>query len=414
MRKAQSSREILVKSVARASELPFPKWEFKARLKNIRKEMAGEGIDLLFLSSPESMFYVCGYRAEWYQGQSPVEWPPASGIAVCADDDRIILFDIADEELMAKSETVVPDVRVFTEEKSCSMTGWIVEQLRREGWIPCVVGLEMWSYRPNRLTSETFQRDLEKEGCRVVDGSWVVKTLRGVKSEAELKCVEKAAEIADVGMNAAIDFLRPGVTELQVYGEIIRAMADAGGENPGITIPVVSGTRCPRLHALASRKVIERGEIVNVDVSGVFNRYHSNMARTFSMGKPNQDVERTVELSAGSFEVIRNMIKPGLAVGEFMQVMKSYYERVGIDNEKLWYGGYELGLAFPPDWVGTFVYDFDVDLSRKRFLPGMVVNYESNFFLPHKAGASLLINTIVFRSRQAKILGRIENNTIVV
>jgi Xaa-Pro aminopeptidase len=360
------------------------------------------------------MFYVCGYRAEWYQGQSPVEWPPASGIAVCADDDRFILFDIADEELMVKSETVAPDVRIFTEEKSRSMTGWIVNQLKEEGWIPSVAGLEMWSYRPNRLTSEAFQKDLEKSGCRVVDGSRVVKTLRSSKSEAELKCIEKAAEIADVGTNAAIDFMRPGVTELQVYGEIIRAMAAAGGENPGITIPVISGTRCPRLHALASRKKIARGEIVNIDVSGVFNRYHSNMARTLSVGKPNKEVERAVELSAGSFGVIRGIIRPGLGVGEFMQVLKAYYERVGIENEKLWYGGYELGLAFPPDWVGTFVYDFDVDLSKKKFVPGMAVNYESNFFLPRKAGASILINTIIFRHRRAKILGKIQNNIIVV
>jgi len=381
---------------------------------NVKREMARLGIDLLFLSSPESMFYVCGYRAEWYQGQSPLEWPPASGIAVRSNDDRFILFDIGDEELMVKSETVVPDIRIFMEEDSRPMPQWIARQLQEEGWVPCTVGLEMWSYRPNRLTSEIFQEALEKKGCRVVDGSQVVKNLKSTKSDAELECVDKAAKIADIGMIAASDFMKPGVTELQVYGEIIRAMASAGGENPGITLPVISGVRCARGHALASRKKIERGEIVNIDVSGVFNRYHSNMARTFSIGEPIPEVERMVELSAGSFDTIRKIIRPGLGVAEFIQIMKAYYDRVGIEKEKLWYGGYELGIAFPPDWVGTFVYDPTLDVKGRLFAPGMVVNYESNFYLPHKAGASLLINTIVFKKDSAEILGRIPNNLIVI
>jgi len=414
MGKTRSAREILVRSIGEATELPFSRAEYKLRLRRIRREMALRGIDLLFLSSPESMFYVCGYRCEWYQGQSPTEWPPASGVAIRSDDDRFILFDICDEELMDRSETVATDIRIFTDEDCRPMPGWIADQLRKEAWIPCTVGLEMWSYRPNRLTSELFQNALEKKGCKVVDGSEVVRSLRSIKSEAELRCVEKAAKIADIGMNAAIDLMKPGITELQVYGEIVRAMASAGGETPGITMPVISGPRCARAHALASRKRIERGEIVNVDVSGVFNRYHSNMARTFSIGKPKPEVERMVELSAGSFEVIRKIVSPGLNVGDFLDVLKRYYERVGIEKEKLWYGGYELGIAFPPDWVGTFVYDPTLDVRGRLFAPGMVVNYESNFYLPHMAGASLLINTIVFRKDRAMIMGRIPNDIIVV
>jgi Xaa-Pro aminopeptidase len=371
-------------------------------------------IDLLFLSSPESLFYSCGYKAEWYQAQSPKEWLPASGVAIRADRDGLIMFDTDDEELMCRCETCADDIRIWNDDMRLPMNSWIVHELRDEGWLSGTVGLEFWSYRPNRAVSEMFQALLESNGCKVVDGSDILREIRLIKSERELECVEKAAEIAEIGMKAASESISPGMTELAVYGEIIRAMARAGGENPAITIPVISGDRSPRGHALASRRKIARGEIVNVDLCGVFNRYHSNLARTFSVGKPSRGVKDVVDKSAASFETLKELLVPNLMVTDLLERMEAYYSEKGILEHKMWFGGYELGISFPPDWVGAFVYDSTLNLSGRRFLPGTVVNYESNFFLPERAGASLLINTIVFREKSAKILGKTPNELIVL
>ncbi len=407
------SREELVRS-CKPSELPFSKDEFRSRLRKVKASMKRSCMDMLFLSSPESLFYLSGYRAEWYQAQSPKPWPPSSGIAVHVDSPDFILFDSADEELMARCETCAKDLRVTEKDGLKTWTDWITVELDVEGWLESTVGLEMWSYRPNRAVSEAFQRGLEERGCTVVDGSDIVRDLRAIKSEAELDCIEKASRIADVGLKAAGDAMAPGVTELQVYGALIRAMSEAGGENPGIPLPVISGQRSARGHALASRKKLRKGDIVNVDVCGVYNRYHSNHARTYSIGKPDAEVKAVVDESARAFEVLDEVIEPGLAVELLLGVMRRYYERAGIYRDRMWFGGYELGIAFPPDWVGPFVYDETLDCEGIRFMPGNVVNYESNFYLPKKAGGSLLINTIEFRKKEAKILGKTQNELIVI
>ena len=49
--------------------------------------MVAAKIDVLFLSSPESIAYVSGFRAEWYQAQGPKAWLPASGIAIHVEHD---------------------------------------------------------------------------------------------------------------------------------------------------------------------------------------------------------------------------------------------------------------------------------------------------------------------------------------
>lgn len=410
-----SSKEMILKHCSPRKEVPFSQNEYRKRLSRVREIMAREKIDLLFLSAPESLFYMSGYQAEWYQSQSPEIWPPASGIAIHVNRDDFIHFDTEEEEILCRYTTVSPDIRIYRETaETTGMLSWIVQELKKEGWLPGTIGLEMRSYRPNRAVSESVQSALEKEGCRVVDGTDIVKEARAVKSPQEIAYVEKAMQIAEIGMKAAIESIRPGMTELQVYGEIVHAMAKAGGENPGIPVLVTSGPKSACLHALASRKKIQKGEIVNVDICGVYNRYHGDIARSLSMGKPNPDVAKVVELSARAFEVLGDLIRPNLPVSELNHTMKAYYQEAGILQDRWWVGGYELGIAFPPDWVGEFVFDLDLAAGDQLFVSGTVVNYESNFYLPHKAGVSYQINTLIFTEEQARILGKIPNDLIVI
>jgi len=270
--------------------------------------MARKKIDVLFLSSPESLFYISGYASEWYQAQSPNahEWLPASGIAVEVDNEDFIFFDTGEEEGLIRDTTVTNDARYLfsPEEEASRMLEWIAEELEKEGWLPGIVGLEMWSYRPNRAVSEIFQKELEKKGGRVVDATDIVRDVRWIKSPQEIAYIEKAAHIADIGMNAAIESMRPGMTELEVYGEIVYAMAKAGGEFSAIPVLVHTGDKGGG-HALASRRKIKKGDIVAIDLCGVFNRYHSNLERTFSIGKPQTEVAEVFELSAKAFDVVR-------------------------------------------------------------------------------------------------------------
>lgn len=388
-------------------DIAFPRREFQERLMRLKAAMRTNGLDIVILSSPESMYYISGYKNEWYQSQSSTVWFPTSGIAVHVDRPGFIFFEVEEEYLLVRHTSVADDIRIFgDEELQSGIPGWIVKELRNDGWLPGKVGLEMWSYRPNRMVSEIVQKEFEKEGCVVVDCTKVVRGLRRMKSPLEIECIEKAAKIGEIGIKACTESLRPGVTELEVWGEIMAAMARAGGENPSITIPVASGPRSCLLHALVNTRKIRRGEQVITDLCGVYKRYHVNYARTFSLGRPSASVKKGVHLAAGAFEVLEDLIRPNLPVAVLLDTMKEYYTRVGIEKRKWWWGGYELGLSFPPDWVGEFVYESSIDPNDERFVPGTVVNYESNFYLPNGAGMAVLIDTVVFKKSSAKILGR--------
>ncbi len=395
------NRDLALEECQPAMELAFAPDEYRGRLDRIRARMAEDGIDLLWLTAPESLFYVSGYTCLWYQAQSPKQWPATGGIAIHAERDDFIMFDTPSEQIMCRFVTCATDLRIFPMGERRDGIAFIVDELSAAGWLGGTVAMEFHSYRPNPAVSGRFRAAFEGAGCRVTDGSDILRELRWVKSPQEIAYIERAAKIADIGLAAAAKTIRPGVTELEVWGEIMAAMSRAGGENPGLPLPVLSGLKANTGHSLASRKKIEAGEQVNVDVSGVYNRYHCNAARSFFVGAPPGDVAEYYAKSVGVFDVIAGLLRPNLPVAELVSECRRYYEETGIWSDAGWVGGYELGIGFPPDWVGNFVYEVSGDESGRVFEPGTVVNYETQFFGPRLTGITYTICTLMFEQESA-------------
>jgi len=378
-------------------EVPFSEAEFAARLERIRGAMADASIDCLFLTSPESLYYVSGYLCMWYQTESPMEWPPSNGIAVHVDHDRFIHFDTEREAVLTRTFTVSRDTRFFPRNSYRDGTRFIADELKAEGWLRGNVGLEFWAGRPNRAASDRFQAAFEAAGARVVDGSAILREVRWRKSPAEMACLHEGARIAVAGLERAHEVIRPGVSELEVQGEVLNALTAAGGEMPAMMLPVLSGAKTNACHAVATRRRMREGELVLLDLAGVHKRYHVNAGRAFSLGEPQPEVRDRATLAIGVMDRVRECLRPGLPVRELNDVTRRYYEEHGLWDSRGWVGGYEMGIAFYPDWVGNFVYDPLAEKNAdRRFEPGTAVNYEVQVFLPRHAGCFFTIDTFLF------------------
>ena len=409
-------KERTLKFLRPEAETVFPIEEYRQRLNRVRSAMEFAGIDMLYLTSPEAVCYLSGYRAEWYQAQGPKSWLPVTGIAVHVNACDHIHFEVQNEQVLAGFTTVSRDLRIFggDAQPSEDVIGFIVDNLDVEGWLKGTVGLEMYSYRPNRAVSERLQTGFEGKGAAVVDGSDIVNGVRKIKSPAELAIIRTAAKIGDIGMQTAIETIRPGVAELDVWGEMVRAMARAGGEPSSITMPVSSGAKSACMHALASRRKIMPGDVVNVDICGVCHRYHSDIARTVCVGEPHPEVARYLDAVTGVKAMLEGVIRPGLPVRDLLRKIEAYYRETGIWQDQCWVGGYDLGLSFPPDWVGPWFWDVHTDPGGEVFEPGMASNYEANFYLPHDAGMSMFIDMMMFTEEGAEFLHRVPARTAVV
>ena len=267
-------------------EIPFSDEEFQHRWHRIRQAMSKQDIDLLFLTSPEAIYYVSGFQSEWYQAQSGRAFPPSSGVAIHVDHDNTIHFETPSEAILTTIGTVSKDIRIFPLENRRNGLPFILSELERAGWLNGKrIGVERYSYRQNPTIAQVCQSGFESKGLEVVDCSDLIAQIKHIKSAEEMQAMRQAARVAEIGMNAAMNAIYPGVTELEVYGQMIAAMAKAGGEVSGIVPPVASGFRSNCLHPLASRKTIKKGERIVVDVAGVYKRYHVNPGTYLLVGR---------------------------------------------------------------------------------------------------------------------------------
>jgi Xaa-Pro aminopeptidase len=414
MASALTFKERTLKLGAPEPEVAFPREEYRRRLNLVRRRMAETGIDLLYVTNPDHICYLSGYTAEWFQESGPKTWSGTSGIAVHVDHDHYRHFENEDEKLNAEFTTWPDHLHIMPEHDiTAGFSNWVIGELSSSGWIGTTVGLELYSYRPNPADSAVLRALFEEKDAKVVDGSDMVAGARLLKSPLEIEVVREAARIGDIGIRAGLDAVKAGVTELDVYAEIVYAMAKAGGENPAITLPVVSGKKSACFHALSSRKKIEPGDIVNIDVCGVYRRYHSDVCRTVSAGEPDREVADYVGHVTAALDVAAGLIKPGMLVRDFMDDMKRYYKDCGLLENQWWIGGYELGIAFPPDWVGAYYFDSWKDTGEDRFETGFVGNYEANFYLPESAGLSCLIDTMIFEEDNAEFIHDIPRELFV-
>tara|TARA_Y100001960_G_scaffold296506_1_gene342069 strand:+ start:2933 stop:4174 length:1242 start_codon:yes stop_codon:yes gene_type:complete len=378
-------------------EVAFSEEEYAQRLTCIRKAMAKAGIDCLFLSSPESMYYVSGYRCMWYHTESPLEWTATNGIAVHIDHDKYIHFETEREAVLTRTFTVDTDTRYFPKSSYRDGIGFVADELSAEGWLKGTVGLEMSAMRPNRAVSDRFQVAFESAGAKVVDGSLVLRDVRWVKSPAEMEVLKESARLASVGMKRAMEVLRPGVMELEVQGEITLAIAKEGGEQQAQIMPVLSGKKSLATHGYTTRRKMQAGDIVCIDVCGVHNRYHMNAARTFSLGEPADDVKDVCHRASNVMDIVKDCLRPNLPIREFNEKVKAHYDKEDLWDSRGWIGGYEMGISFPSDWVGNFVYD---PLSEKNadcvFEPGTAVNHEIQVFMPRHTGQFFMIESLLF------------------
>jgi Xaa-Pro aminopeptidase len=389
----------------------FPPEEYAGRLERIRERMVRDRIDLLYLTAPESLFYLHGYQAYWYQANPPMSWPPVSGTALHASQGRFVHFDQIEEKPLVETTSVSRDNRYFPSEPLDVALPFLVGELERLGWIPGRVGLELWSYRPNPAVSRALEGALRGAGCEVVNASDVLRDVRRVKSLREIACIEQATRIVDTAILELREVLRPGMTELEVYGEMVRSMGRAGGEAPGLAQWVSSrpadGDGLASGHQPSSRRAIERGQIVTLDPCGVYQRYHSNVGRSYFLGDPPRELLERYEKAGGAYAVLRETAKAGTPVADVTRALREYYREVGIWQAEQWAGGYELGISFPPDWVGNFLFNVADEKHPADFEAGMVTNYESLF-------GTTLIDTVVYEEEGARTLSRIPPELLVV
>ncbi|MCP5328530.1 MAG: Xaa-Pro aminopeptidase [Sinobacteraceae bacterium] len=218
--------------------------------------------------------------------------------------------------------------------------------------------------------------------------------MRLYKSRAEIELMREAARIAARAHVRAMHFARPGLNEYQVMAEITHEFAAARADISYLPI-VGGGANGCILHYRENDCELKDGELLLIDAGCEFEKYASDITRTFPVNGRFSDAQRAlydVVLEANQAAIAR--VKPGndwnAPHEAAVQVLTAGLVRLGLLKGRV--SALIKSQAYrrfymhrTGHWLGMDVHDVgDYKLGDQwRVLePGMVLTIEPGLYIP--------------------------------
>jgi Xaa-Pro aminopeptidase len=210
-----------------------------------------------------------------------------------------------------------------------------------------LAGRAVIGFGSGHVTHREFQRFLdEAAGAR---WQWrpqadIIEALRESKDAAEVRLIEQAAGMATRALASTLQQVRPGLTELQVAGILEKALRDEGSEAHPFEAIVASGPRSALPHARASRRVIERDNLLLLDFGAEYGGYCSDVTRTVVVGRAADEVRAVYDLVRVANERASTAVRAGMTGATADAVARDYISAAGYGGDFGHSLGHGIGL----------------------------------------------------------------------
>jgi Xaa-Pro aminopeptidase len=162
----------------------------------------------------------------------------------------------------------------------------------------------------------------------VKDATAILSELRLIKEDEEIEQIREASRVAAVGIKAAVEAVKPGLTESQIAAEAEYAMRQAGAEEFWRTY-VSSGPRTNIAHGLPTSRKLEAGDLVMIDIHPIVNGYSSDICRTVCVGKPTSEQQAAYDLYVKAQQATIAKVKAGVDMVALEETMHGIFKDAG-------------------------------------------------------------------------------------
>lgn len=228
-------------------------------------------------------------------------------------------------------------------------------------------------------------------GGRVDGAGGVVQDLRPylaaqrlVKDADEMRRLRRAIEITTEAQRAAMAAAAPGLWEYELEALIEYTFHRRGAERVGFPSIIGSGPNSTILHYDKSRRQMQDGELVVVDIGAEFGYLTADVTRTIPVsGKFTPRQRALYDLVLGAQEAAIAAVRPGVTIPELTEIARSYMRENSGDlcGPQSCERYFVHGLSH---WLGMDVHDVG-DRRTTPLAPGMVLTIEPGIYIPDEA-----------------------------
>ncbi|MFJ7510056.1 M24 family metallopeptidase [Peribacillus simplex] len=333
------------------------------KLMRLRASMEKVGIDGFLITSTYNRRFMTNFTG-------------SAGVVLISQKEAKFITDFRYVEQAGKQ---APDYEIVQHK------GTIIEEVGKQAE---AMNIGKLGFEQEHLTYATYKAYEAAIDGQLLPVSGVIENLRLIKTSSEIKILKEAAAIADAAFTHILDFLRPGISELDVSNELEFFMRKQGATSSSFDIIVASGIRSALPHGVATDKIIEKGDFVTLDYGAYYNGYVSDITRTLAVGKPSEELINIYDIVLEA--QLRGMagIKPGMTGREADALTRNLIEEKGYGQYFGHSTGHGIGLEVHEGPALSFRSDIILE-------PGMAVTVEPGIYLPGVGGVRIEDDTIV-------------------
>ena len=356
------------------------------RIHALRALMAEQSIDALLIEKRENYFYLTGMTGE-------------ESFCVITQSEVFMIVDFrfvtqATEQITAR----VPDCKVIEYKGDVNTT---LNTLFRE------LGVKNIGFDATNMLCQRFE-DLKMKvfNVKFINATGLVEKLRVRKSEDEIQIIQAAVDLADKAFQNLLQYIRPGVSELDVAAELEYQMRKLGSTRPSFETIIASGARAALPHGVASEKLIKFGDVVTIDFGAHYKGYCSDMTRTVFVGKVKPQLKKIYEIVLEAQQAAVQGCFAGRTGRHVDSIARGIITQAGFGDNF----GHGTGHG-----VGVEIHESPrVNMRNENPLEdGMVVTIEPGIYLPGIGGVRIE-DVVVIRGQNPLILTKTPKDILIV
>jgi Xaa-Pro aminopeptidase len=188
-----------------------------------------------------------------------------------------------------------------------------------------------------------------RPGLEIVDIASILRTIRRAKDADEVELLLRSMRAGENGQAAALERIKPGMTELDAYQIVQNAAMMELGEPAIVYGDFASGPRCEieKGGPPTSRK-IEPGDLLLLDFSVVVSGYRGDFTNTFAVGRgPTRRQQELFDACLGALHAGEASLKAGVAGRAVDAAVRGHFASLGLAGAFTSHSGHGLGLGHP-------------------------------------------------------------------
>ena len=213
----------------------------------------------------------------------------------------------------------------------------------------------------------------------LVETEHIIEKQRMIKDEEEISQIQKACEITDNCFSYLLDYIKPGMTEKQIANEIEEYYRQRTDGLSFETI-VASGENTSKPHAVPTDRVIQKQDIITIDMGCKYQGYCSDMTRTIFVGSVPEYVKPVYDLVLKNQKQTAEQMKDGESTRLLTKMVENDFKLNGYDLI------HSLGHGVGMEIHEAPYISYKSDAALKE---NMIVTNEPGIYLPGKFGVRI-------------------------